>query len=559
MAGIATRIANIRGLAKTVEKIVDRRPYPQARPGGSHPPWVPDPDRYMPAATRTRWPVNNTTNAWTFTTGLNYQCSKLFFGSPDYPTNTFLIPFVGFGLTEGGNAPQELQSPTADFFIDKAKFIHPITGIKYPITFSSLAAATITAGTGIVYGEVTLPSNLPAWTVYGVETYYHGTVGQTYVANYRIQRHRGEKYWAAGDLASVEALADADAPSTAAMDPDSLYNTVGNATNSQKMCYGPALILAKGWDGRPAPLVLADSLLERQEIAASADARGNMGVGRRWLDQRDSVWGSYIPVVMGVPGSKSAQELTTNAFKRWDLIDAIKTTFNGGKDIWTCVLDWSGRNDTNATVASTWANAKTALPGTRVRNRYGAGTHIVGVTMWPTVSSSSDSGRTVAGYSYSTTQWTSVLAAANALLLASSAYNKTIDVFPAFMSDTDPTKPPAAETFPLGNVIGHPGNQDGVTTWDTIKLPNSIPLGARIMFEYQVGSWASRTLIGKTDNGDGTADYKVQEVFATVVLNENAALLGHAYTASDFIHPALHHVLRTVSRIPQSEKLKLYP
>ncbi|OHV25107.1 hypothetical protein EOS93_25195 [Rhizobium sp. RMa-01] len=521
----------------------------------SRPAWTPDPDRYMPAATGTRWPSGSTATPWTYQTGLNYQCSKLYFGSPDYPTNDFLVPFVGFQLTEGGNAPQETQSPATDMLIDEAFFIHP-DGTESPILFGGNAAATVTAATGIVYGQVTLPAALPAWSIFGIRTVYHGAVGNAFCAAYRCQRHRGEKYWGAADLASIRALAAANGPSTAALDSDALYNTTGNATNSQQMAYGPCMVLAKGWDGRPVPLVLADSLLERQEIAASADARRNMGIGRRWLDQRDPVQGSLIPIVMGVPGSKSAQELATNALKRWVMIDAIATTYNSGKNIWTFVLDWSGRNDVNAT-AATWAAAKTALPGTRVRGRYGAGTHIVGVTIWPTVGST-DSGRTVAAYTVAT-QWGATLASANAIVLASAVYNKTIDAFPAFMSDTDPTKPPGAETFPLGNVVGHPGNQDGVTTWDTMRLPTTVLQGARVMFEYSPGLFTNRTLVEKkTDYGDGTADFRVAEVLATNV-QDNAMLMGHAYTAADFIHPALYHVLRTVSRIPQSEKSKFYP
>ncbi|MDC9832655.1 hypothetical protein [Rhizobium binxianense] len=50
----------------------------------------------------------------TYTAGLNYQCSKPFFGSPDYPTNDFLIPFAGFGCSEGNLAPQETILPNAD-------------------------------------------------------------------------------------------------------------------------------------------------------------------------------------------------------------------------------------------------------------------------------------------------------------------------------------------------------------------------------------------------------------------------------------------------------------
>ncbi|WP_245362142.1 hypothetical protein [Rhizobium sp. NXC14] len=238
------------------------------------------------------------------------------------------------------------------------------------------------------------------------------------------------------------------------------------------------------------------------------------------------------------------------------MIDYIRDNFNGGKPIWTFVLDQSGRNDTTTTL-SLWQSRKFGLPS-RVKTRYGAGTHIVGMTLMPTFSSS-DAGRSVAGYSV-TTQWDPVsgtLASVNSSIKSSTWYNKVIDLLPAFMSDGDPRKGPAAELFPLGNVIGHPGNQDGTTNWDTIRLPSSVPLGSRVMFEYQPGLWTSRTLSGRTDRGDGTADYKVVEVLPTNV-QDNATLLGHGM-APDFIHPALHGVLRTVSRIPQSEKSKFYP
>ncbi|CAK06739.1 hypothetical protein ACCS54_18005 [Rhizobium johnstonii] len=185
--------------------------------------------------------------------------------------------------------------------------------------------------------------------------------------------------------------------------------------------------------------------------------------------------------------------------------------------------------------------------------------HVVGVTIIPTMTASSDSGRTVAGYTVPAL-WTTTLATVNNTIKASSRYAKVIDQLLAFTADTDPTKSPAAEMFPLGNVVGHPGNQDGVTTWDTIKLPASVPNGTRIMFEYQPGLWTSRTTYDRVDNGDGTADYKVIEVFATNV-QDNAALLAHGMNldVSSYVHPVLQGILRFVSRLPQSEKLKFYP
>lgn len=520
------------------------------------PAWTPDPNRYMPAATGIHW---SQSFVQTYASGLNYQCSKLFFGSPDHPTRTFLVPYLGFGLTDGGNAPQETINPNGDIVIDEAWFVHP-NGTEYPILFGGNTGVTVTAATGVQFGLVTLPADLPPWSVYGIRTVWHGTVGNTYIGGYRAQRHRNEKYWAAGDLASIQALAAANGASTADRDPDLRYNAIGNVSTSQPLAYGPAQIFAKGgYDGRPVACVLADSLVERQEIAASADARRNMGVVCRYLDQRDAVWGSTPHIIMGLPGAKSANELNTSALLRWNsFLDVVKNTYNGGLDPWTFVLDQSGRNDNNAT-AATWLSAKTALPGTRIRNRYGAGTRIVGMTLLPTMGSS-DSGRTVAGLTVSAL-WnpvTGTLKTVNDGIKASAVYNAVIDLCAAYVSDVDPSKSAAAETFPLGNVIGHPGNQDGVTNWDTIKLPSSVLLGARIQIEIQPGTFQGRTLIAKTDNGDGTADFKVQEILATNV-QDNAAISGHAFTAADFVHPALYAILRTVSRIPQSEKAKFYP
>ncbi|QIG69992.1 hypothetical protein EVB84_048 [Rhizobium phage RHph_Y48] len=531
-----------------------------SRKSARHPLWVPDPDRYMPAATRTRWPTGNTANPWLYGTGLAYQCSKLFFGSPDYPTNNFLITFVGFALTEGGNAPQETQAPPNDTFIDEAYFIHP-NGTEYPIDFLGNAAATVTTNTGVVHGTVTLPEDLPGWSVFGVKTFYHGVEGAARLGCYRIQRHRGEKFWGAADLASVKALATANAVSTAALDPDTWYNTVGNATNSQQQAYGPSLICAKGWDGRPAPIVIGDSLIERQEIAASADERGNMGMIRRWLDKRDDTYGSYIPIVMGVPGAHNEYELGTNATKRWDMIDAIAVGWNNGKPIWTSILDQGGRNDTHSTSSATWLSRKYQAD-TRVVTRYPDQTgKLVGMTILPTMASTSNVGFTTAGYGATAAQWngvTGVLAAVNSAIKASSRFKAVLDAYTAYVSDVDPTKAAGGADMPLGNVVGHPGNQDGVTNWNTMVLPDTVPLGSTILFEYQPGLYARRTVDEiVSNNGDGTMTVRVHESFATIV-QDNAALYGAPFTASGLIHPALHAILRFVSRFSQSGKLYLH-
>jgi hypothetical protein len=269
---------------------------------------------------------------------------------------------------------------------------------------------------------------------------------------------------------------------------------------------------------------------------------------------------------MGVPGSKSVQELATSATKRWALIDAVRDTYNGGKNPWTFVFDQSGRNDNSAT-ASTWYSAKFGLID-RVKTRYGAGIHVVGLTLWPTMSSTSaDQARTLAGVTVSAL-WdgvTGTLKTVNDAIKASTRYAKVMDVFPAYTTDADPSKAAASEMFPLGNVIGHPGNQDGVTTWDTMKMISGIPRGSTIAFEYQPGLWSYRTLLDEVPIGDGTSTYTVQEVFATNV-QDNATVYGKSLNTdtnsagnTTHVHPMLHAILRTVSRVPQSEKANFYP
>ncbi len=510
----------------------------------------------MPAATGIHW---SQAFVQTYGAGLNCQCSKLFFGSPDYPTRTFLVPYIGFGLTDGRNAPRETIIPDTDILIDEAFFIHP-DGTEYPILFSGIPSAAVEAATGVAFGLVTLPADLPSWSIYGIRTVWHGEVGHTYIGGYKVQRHRGEKYWAAGDLASVRALAALNDVSTPDRDPEENYNIVANATATQPPAFGPAQIFAKGgYDGRPVACVLSDSLVERQEIAASADPRRNMGIIARWLDKPDPVWGSIPHIFMGLPGAKAQNELQPNALLRWDsFLDVVKNTYNGGKNPWTFVLDQIGRND-NHPDASVWLGFKTSN-ARRLKTRYGAETRIVAMTIPPTATTSDDR-TTVAGYSV-TTLWDSVrgtLKAVNDGIKAHPDYAATIDLCIAFASDVDPLKPPAAEMFPLGNVVTHPDNQDEVTLLRTIRLPSAVPLGSDVKIEYQPGTYFNRTLIARDDRGDGTADYGVAQAFPDKV-QDGARIWGNAMNNDNnsVIHPLLHGVLWTVGRLPQSEKEKFY-
>ncbi|XUR37753.1 SGNH/GDSL hydrolase family protein [Rhizobium leguminosarum bv. trifolii] len=214
--------------------------------------------------------------------------------------------------------------------------------------------------------ELTIPdvaseSEIEIWL------FYHTAVGEKIWPVYRIQKHRGERVWGAGDLATLLAFKDTPlADSTAAL--DSNYATV-----TQPQYYGPDFMVAKGdWDGRPVALAVVDSLGEaRQQFSAAADARGNLGWFRRWLD-RDGGIGRIPHLMIGMPGNGSVRELTGTgaaiATRRWAVLDEI-TAFNNNKKPFTVIANQMGQNDTAATYTQFFNTNYRSLI-TRLRARY---------------------------------------------------------------------------------------------------------------------------------------------------------------------------------------------
>ena len=326
-----------------------------------------DPDRYMFFATRNRMPSGTLVTA---TTGTNYVCSKIVVSSPAYKTNTFRFHFSGFACTEGGNSPQETVYAANATVIDG--LLIRVGGVFYTCTFAGAAGITIAdQSQGAWSDALTLANAVAAETDIEIWLFYHTAVGEKQLPVYRIQKHRGERIWGAADYASLLAFKDTpDASSTIALDAN-----YGGQTQPQY--YGPDFMVAKGeWDGRPVALVPCDSIGEaRQEFSMAADARGNLGWLRRWLD--DGSW--RIPHLMiGMPGAAAFRELTGSgasiATRRWAVIDEI-IAFNSGKRPFTVILNQMGQNDT-ATPYSTFFTTRYLSFVTRLRARY-AGVKIV--------------------------------------------------------------------------------------------------------------------------------------------------------------------------------------
>jgi hypothetical protein len=103
-------------------------------------------------------------------------------------------------------------------------------------------------------------------------------------------------------------------------------------------------------------------LADRQELAASADERGNYGFLPRLFDS----WG-YGFFNVGCPGAKAVQTLAASAMKIWQGLDELSTMNPNGKRPYNNYLQRMGRNDNNA-ASATWLTPIRNL-NTRLRTR----------------------------------------------------------------------------------------------------------------------------------------------------------------------------------------------
>ncbi|QIG75613.1 hypothetical protein EVC20_042 [Rhizobium phage RHph_Y2_17_1] len=510
-----------------------------------------DPNRYMFFATRNRV---MTGFLMTAPTGLTNFESTLYFGCPEYKTRDFVFHFSGIMSTEGGAAPAENVLPTNDMVLNEVYLVYQ--GNLYPILFDGLPSVTIVKGSDGVFGKVTLPFDLPALANIGVRTYFSVPAGGNFVAGYRVQRHRGETFRGAGSLAALKTLVAANGNTP---ELDVFYNTVGNQSNSQQLAFGPDFMVAKGdWDGRPVMLVTPDSIGEaRQEIAHSADDRGNLGVLRRFLDAPGSIFGRVPHMFIAGPGAAASRELTTGAFQRWRVLDQI-IAMNGGKWPFTCALNQMGFNDANS-LPTTWMNRPKTLV-TSIKTRF------PGVKVFQTTitsrASSTDGYRTTAGQTVPN-QWKSPAVAGdnntglgqvNDFIRANIGnwHDGVVEVYDAWSDPENPNRWRSSNQFgEIGRLISNSGNGDGVTVWN--QAVSSVPLkrGHQYMIEYQPGLWATRTVYDCTL----TAPYQVTflESFASI-FQANAKIQLSVVNDGLGVHPSPGYVEYMLGRMPQSMK-----
>ncbi|QIG69641.1 hypothetical protein EVB81_072 [Rhizobium phage RHph_I46] len=511
-----------------------------------------DPNRYMFVGQRNRW-MSQYPNGIPAAVGRNYYASKLKFVNGPYKTNSLQCHFSGFACTEGGNAPQETELPVNDMNIDKVYLV--LKGVRYAASFSGSAGFAITSGSKGVFCTFPTAPEMDPDEEYTIITYWHVIDTGKSICGYRIQKHRGEKFYGAGDLASVEALVDADGPvSPAALDV--FYDTVGNQTNSQQLCYGPDIMIAKGdWDGRPVVLAVTDSIgHSRQEIASSVGSRGEYGWIGRWLDREED--GRIPYFIMGVPGAKMQNELGTNATLRWQILDDIKTMNGGTNYPFTDVLVQGGTNDNNS-VLSTWKSRLTAL-NTAIKNRLGASFPVLFCTI-PPQNSTSGQYLTQAVISVNTTTWVTNRNSLNTDIRAGTGFNHNgvIDV-DRYVTDypTNPDKFRAVlDLGQKGRLVSYtPG--DGVSAFNYGVVNFKPNEGATLLIEYQPGLYGGRTISSFSKRADENYDVVFTSVSTTVFQN-----LPKVYfqVSADGVHNLPSYIRNwTVPRIPYTDKRKFF-
>lgn len=526
-----------------------------------------DPDRYLLFATRNRMPSGA---LYTALANNTYIATKIKVGCPAFKTRTYRFHFSGFASTEGGNSPQEtivtgsIGTPGNSVVIDE--FLVRYKGQFYPCTFdggsTSVAIADQSNGAWTdpltIPGDVDAEADLELWTLYHV-----ANAGEKVWPVYRVQHHRGERVWGGANLAAIQAYKDIpDAASTPALISSS--GDAGYGLQAQYQHYGPDFMVAKGdWDGRPVALVAADSIGEaRQEYGPNADARGNLGWLRKWLDKKGGT-GRIPHHFMGMPGAAAFRELTGTgssiATRRWAVLDQI-TAFNGGKPPFTTILNQLGQNDTTTSYATWWSRLLGLT--TRLRSRY-PGVRLVHLVPLGR-SANSQEYKDAGAMAYAannvwpadTTDASGKWRLRNDLLaLKDGIADACIDTLMAWQGSAGVAKHPTYEELPW-STLSEAAGSDGTATYMTFKVADASKYQPEQQLRVYSADGASLIGTGGTIASISGSTITLQLAISTVC-PAGARLYQIPVNFSDGLHPMPILIQRIVEAIPASEKAKL--
>lgn len=304
-----------------------------------------DSTRRMFAATRLRFPSVVSTLAGS---GTVYNCQSFFIGTPDYPITDleFLLP-THYGITTGAN-PSEFANPTAYQF-EKLSIKVGNTWYECPTAPFMVDPAVDPAGFVLdPISNVVIPANSMlecrmAWNAPG---------GSSIAGVTR-----------ANDLGEVSMSSTSGSLAAKCTDGSAL---TANGFARQVM---PALMAAKGWDGRPVGLGAGDSIqagANEAAITGFMSPRGTRGFIERGLD--DNTQSKRIALnTIALEGSRPSDwQNRANCARKLDAVGKF-TARNGGKPPFTFIISNHGNNsvtvtDLYAALAGFWTMLKTEFP-----------------------------------------------------------------------------------------------------------------------------------------------------------------------------------------------------
>ncbi|WP_267433765.1 SGNH/GDSL hydrolase family protein [Sphingomonas sp. GM_Shp_1] len=502
---------------------------------------VTDAQRYMFWSTRSRFPSGSLVTAASAT---NYVMTRIVLASTVHTVTNPRFHFSGFASTEGGNSPQETVLPGNATVIDGV-WISVNGAAPVALTFGGQAGVSIASGNiGAWTDEPTI--TVPREASVAIYTLYHTAAAEKQIPVYRIQTARGERVWGATDAATLTPMLSAPATASTA----SLDTGFGQ---SQPAYYGPDMTVARGWDGRPVVLGVVDSIGEaRQEYAAEADTRGNLGWLRRWLDKDDPSYRRVPFMMMGMPGAGSARELGTNATLRWQVLDQA-AAFNASSALpFTVAVNQLGQNDSNSTYSTMQGNwtgfvdrFKTRYPGMRMIAT-GVLPRTTSTNFWTT-----REGQTASQYN----EWASTTNGwGNGFKWQLEAFKEAggggrlagyISTKPYWYDAGAPgTWPIVADTYTLAAQAG----TDGTTPYTSFQTTTP-PRIADIL----IGGGAALSVLSVT----GTGPYTVTTSSNTAVVPSGTVM--RPQVSPEGVHPFPSAVQAIVAAIPQSQKALLAP
>ncbi|MFG5120871.1 hypothetical protein [Methylorubrum sp. POS3] len=304
-----------------------------------------DPNRYMFAATRLRFPSTTGTLSGS---GTVYSVQSFFIGTPDYAVSNprFFLPTF-YGVTTGAN-PSEFALPTAYQY---EKLAIKVGGTWYECPNAAFMVDPAVDASGFLLDAI--PVTMPANTVIECRMAWNAPGGSTLAGVSR-----------ANDIAEISMLSSSGSLAAKCTDGTAL------TANGFARHVIPAFMVAKGWDGRPVGLLAGDSIqagANENSITGFMSPRGTQGYWQRGLDDNTN----SQRIAFGTLALEGARPSDWSTRANWSRkLDAVAkvTAVNSNKPPMTFIGSNHGNNSASIANPYSWLTGfwqvlKTEWPG----------------------------------------------------------------------------------------------------------------------------------------------------------------------------------------------------